>query len=328
MDIQNIYDNKNVIVLKPRLDWLEFTCPVDKKHETEIQKGLNSLAYADIEDFNSLSHTAQKKANQAKKGTGYKCRFYWLNDQKLTDQIMVAYKPKTTGKAFIKIILQPSGLTKDDMLSFRQFWGTIAVNYPYLKLENVFTQPKRITRMDIATDILNAAVGNLYIHPTSKTKSLKKQSLNQYKNLTGRLETNYLPHTAKTPAKAYAYDKKLQLESIDKLSPYGNIPLTRFEQRVETERAINNLGTLKNHFSEYSVEFFDQNALEKKSYDYALFCNYALARTAQKALELVPENLRDSFEKAFHDNLSDIWDTTKLQKGLIEDFVRLGLIEK
>lgn len=328
MDIQNIYDNKNVIVLKPRLDWLEFTCPVDKKHETEIEKGLNSLAYGDKSDFVSLSPIALKQANKEKKGTGYSRRFYWLNDQKLTDQIMVAYKPKNTDKAFIKIILQPSGLTKDDMVSFRQFWDMIAVNYPYLKLENVFTQPKRIKRLDIATDILNVAVGNLYVQPTSKTKAVKKQVIHQYRDMSGALETIYLPHTVKTAANAYVYDKKVKLEIDGQSSPYESIPLARFERRVETEKAINNLGTLKNYFSDYSLKFLDQQALVQKSYGYALFCNYALTRTPQKALELIPENLQASFEKVFYESLVDIWDTAKLQQALLEDFVRLGLIEK
>lgn len=328
LNIKDIYDTANVIVLKPRLDWLEFTCPVDKKHETEIEKGLNSLAYADTEDFVSLSPIAQKKANQAKKGTGYKRRFYWLNGQKLTDQIMVAYAPKDTKKAFIKIILQPSGLSAKDIAAFRQFWDALAINHPYLKLDNVFAQTGTIKRMDIATDILNVTVSNLYIQRLSATKSTKKQVMHVYKDLTGYVETIYLSHTVKTPAKDYVYDKKLQLESDEQDYPYGSIPMARFERRVETEKAINNLGTIKNYFSDYSVKFFDHNTLEKKAYKYKLFANYALARTPEKALELIPEKHQHFFEKAFQEGLNDIWQPELLHKGLLQDFVRLGLIEK
>src|SRR5690606_30686723 len=133
----------------------------DKMHKKEMKRSLGSLTHAGIEDFNSLSYTSKKEANQAKKGTGYESRFYWLNGQKLTDQIMVSYGTTGPQKAFMKIILQRCGLSGKDIAGFRQFWDAVMINYPYLRLDNIFAQTGTIKRMDIATDILNVTVSNL-----------------------------------------------------------------------------------------------------------------------------------------------------------------------
>lgn len=339
----------NIIICRPAIDWLEVGCAVPEEDRVEIVDGLNAF-------INNNSDFKLFPPKQDKRAFGYTRSFYWLNEGKLTTQVLIAFIPyghtkenkykKPSGKTkeidgkekevesgerdFIKIILQPSGLTTNDMAAFEGFWGVITQNYPHLSLHSIYARPDAIKRLDICVDMLNVHVSSLVvkIDPKILEKYPKKKKQLAYLNKTGRLETKYLPHNPKDIAREYVYDKRKELLDNGHDFPYGALPLTRFEKRVATEKSVHGLVDLKNHMEAFEIKAFNFRALKGKNHSYALFVNYALLRTVEKAADLIPEKHRKKYMDFFNNNLIELWDTQKLWDKWPDELKRLRLLDK
>lgn len=327
--LSKIDQYKNILIFNPVIDWLEIAPPVAEGDKREIRKGLNTIMYKTDDPNTKPLSPVEKK--QFKEIWNYKHGFLWKNGKAAVSSVVVGYEPKGNQSGFIKVTLQPSRMTSKDMQEFETFWDTTFSGHPYLKLKNIYQMGDVIKRLDIAVDMLNVHAGSIVakaLPKKAKGASTKKTKQVLYQNSTGRKETHYLPHDPKGSAPEYYYDKKQDMEDKGVAYPYGGLPMTRFEIRLKKpEKPVSKLHGLKNHFKDFDIRAFDYCSLLEKPYTYALFANYALARTMDKAAVLVPHPHKQKHIGFFEKNLINLWQPDLLREGLRKELKRIGFTE-
>ena len=166
-----------------------------------------------------------------------------------------------------------------------------------------------------------------------KGKQLKKEPV---QNPTGRTETMYFQMPENDKNQAYWYNKKIAFKEnakdpVDggKKSPYGEALYTRFEYRIqETDKPIANLHSFLNHLPKVHFRAADYSKIKGKDYTHALFLRYAVTRTRDKALEMIPDNHKAAYAASYEAAILDIWKPEMIwEKGWHPELISLGLLD-
>lgn len=202
-----------VTVLKPKVDCLSFTFPVESVTDKyAIRENLMALA----------GDTGTPEITNWQKIKNWGAAKYAMSfglDVSKDQRILIQCTAGQTNTPFLRIQFNPNIIGPKGVAKFREAVPKITKGkFDY----NDFLKGSRVTRIDIAVDLINVDVEDLLI---STNTSGKKMS---YFGVGGKLETAY-QNTSNT---TYVYDKR-QKQTDDGIEPeYGNAPHRRHLNRI------------------------------------------------------------------------------------------------
>jgi hypothetical protein len=326
------YKGAKLVILRPVIDKLIFEyklpAPIKKQMEHDIE--LNALKL----EQNKILKSATAKNVGAKRLYNFNKRYevtlvatYKLTGAKIIFQI----NPHKKKRGYIRCELNPARLGANGMGFFRLILQALTCTKAQFSFDDIWKQPKSIKRIDIAVDMLGVDASDLEGRYVYKKKQLKKHI---YQNTTGRLETHYFQKPENDKNQAFWYNKAVEIKNnakdpIDgrqKLK-YGGALYSRFEYRVEeTDKPIANLKSFTNHLPKLHFRAIDYNKIKGKNYTHALFLKYALHRTRDKALEMIPPKHQKDYAASYDKAIIDIWKPKKIwENGWLKELEYLGL---
>lgn len=333
------YKGGNLVILRPVIDKLIFEynfkdCGADRR---EIQEIVLKNAAKALKKVPGVF----KKATESNIGQE---RLYFLSrthkqvyiliHAPTNSKIVIQLEPRNKSSKFLRCELNPSKLKAGGMTFFRDFIKVLMANsLKDISFETIAQTPRGIRRIDIAVDMLGVDASDLEGRYVFKGKQLKKEPI---QNSTGRVETMYFQMPENDKNQAYWYNKKVQIKETlnDPLeggqkSPYSHALHTRFEYRInETDKPIANLKSLLNHLNKVHFRAADYTKIKEKDYTHLLFLRYALARTRNKALEMIPVDLQDQYAASYDAAIIDFWQPEKIwEKGWHTELISLGLLD-
>lgn len=333
------YKGGQIAILRPVIDKLIFEynfkdCDANKR---KIQEAVLKNASIALKKVPGMF----KKATEGNVGQE---RLYYLSKTHrqifvLThaptgSKIIIQLEPRNKSSKFLRCELNPSRLRADGMTFFRDFIKVLTENsWKEISFETIAKTPKGIRRIDIAVDMLGVDASDLEGQYVFKGKKLKKEPV---QNTTGRVETMYFQMPENDKNQAYWYNKKVQIkETVKDLleggqkSPCGDALYTRFEYRVnETDKPIANLKSLLNHLTKVHFRAADYTKIKGKDFTHMLFLRYALLRTRDKALEMIPNDLKIKYAASYDTAILDIWKPQDIwDKGWCAELISLGLLD-
>lgn len=181
-----------VAVLKPRIDYLSFTFPIDE----DEQEGLSSNIFHLKEEKNILYrikdyHGKQAKNVSKKKVTKpdtdelkrYKQNFYIFPIKDSSKYALLQIDPTDKSLRYLRLRFNPNSLGVDGVSAL---WKYLTQEVLVSKFDwEKFTSHVNITRLDIAVDIIGAHVKELMIID----KRQKQAKTNTISSSSGRPET-------------------------------------------------------------------------------------------------------------------------------------------
>ena len=299
------YREIGIIVLKPIIDRLSFTVSPSKEFFSCYG------ATAEVEEFKK--YVSGDLFNRA--STGYEglalisgvtfnkppYRHYNLNLRLTVGEgasVFIQASPKSAKYAFLRFDYNPSRFNDQGLAKFRAFVEDIfeasGVHIPY---DEVLAWAD-ISRLDIAVDILGARPSDMEIMVMTKAGPIPQKS-QSFASKTGRMETIYPKLKKDGSNREYVYDKRQELIDNGHEPLYGEFLHSRFECRIQKTK-LNKLLKVHNRCDKVSIRVLDYKKFFKLHHTYKLFIRYALARrSVQKALDVVPSQLRPKYEKSY-----------------------------
>ncbi len=331
------YKGAKLVILRPVIDKLIFEYGFKDcgNHKRDIQATVLANAITAYE-IKAIPFTLATKANVGAQRLYYLSKAYEHNfvlTYKPTGaKIIIQLKANKTGAPFMRCDLNPARLGAGGMTFFREFLKVMLCNdYKELSFETIAKTVKAVKRIDIAVDMLGVDASDLEGRYVYKDKQLKKKPI---QNTTGRVETMYFKMPENDKNQAYWYNKRQAFKDNAKhpikggqSSPYGQALYTRFEYRVEeTDKPIANLHSFLNHLSKVHFRAIDYSKITGKDYTHVLFLRYALTRTRDKALEMIPPDLHAEYAASYDKAIVKIWKPKKIwEKGWLTELAYLGL---
>lgn len=333
------YKGGEIIILRPIIDKLifEYRFKDCGSQAREVKESTLINAMKLVEKMPSLFKVASNSNVGFKRN--YYLRMHYEHNYVLIykptgAKIIIQLQSRHKNGAFMNCDLNPARLGPKGMDFFRDAIKLLTANDFYeISFETMAAVPKSLKRIDIAVDILGVDASDLEARYVFKGKILKK---NVIQNPTGRAETQQfmLPKTDKN--EAYWYNKKQAMKDLSKeddpldggqTPPYGQGLYTRFEYRIEdTEKPISNLHSFANHLKKVHFRAVDFSKIAGKNYTHPLFLRYAILRTCEKALEMIPTEKREEYSASYKAAMLDIWDPEKIWgEGWPRELVSLGL---
>lgn len=334
---QYSYKGAKLIVLRPVIDKLifEYSLAACGTHKWPIQEQVLKNAKDLIKKQQDFELATNKNVGTKRLSGLFK---YYIHNYLLTykptgAKVVLQIADPDKGKALIRCELNPARLGTGGMMYFRGFLNKLLNNkHKDLSFEIIAKRPKSIKRIDIAVDFLGVDISDLEGRYIDKDKQLKKKPI---QNHSGRTETMYLQMPENDKNEAYWYNKRQAYKDKAKdpvdggqVSPYGKALYTRYEYRIqETDKPIAHLHSLLNHLPKVSFRAIDYSRVEGKDFTHALFLRYALSRTREKALEMIPDNLRAEYAASYDKAIVNIWKPEKIwEKGWEKELDSLGLL--
>ncbi|HAJ89814.1 MAG TPA: hypothetical protein DCM27_02185, partial [Rhodospirillaceae bacterium] len=246
---------------------------------------------------------------------------FFLRHQKSDSKVAIQLQGWGKGR-FFRCEFNPDKLQKSGMDDLKSLLDALFKNdiYP-ITYQNIFDNPKGINRIDIAVDMLGVDACDLEGRYLFKNKALKGHV---YESPNGRLETFYFVLPDSDKGRCYWYNKGKEAGASDKTvdgmydgssSPYQGVLHTRYEFRIlNSTKPLSNLHSFLNHLSKVTFRAMDYDVVVGKDFTYFLFLRYALNRTKEKALEMIPKDKRSDYSVAFDSAVIDIWDANKIWK--------------
>lgn len=316
------YKELNITVLRPALDRLTFGfCP--DKHFIKYAPGV-TLEEVKAHIKKSLWHDG--KVASEKTGLSHVTDVSFMKQPYVAYNVNLRYKPpssthsiliqidpkgKSSKKAFMRFDMNPQHFSKKALGEFRAFIedmliipGSSVVTYD----EFLIWCP--IYRADVCIDVLGARPAELEIR-VMKGKKEAPQKSHIYKSKTGRTETVYTKVKKGKSSDEYIYDKRQEQIDLGEEPVYGDFLHSRYESRVQ-KTTFHKLANIKNRCNRVAIRALDTSKLHKMHYTNHLFIRHALARTLEKALELIPPPLQSKFKKSYEGNMRNIWNTQKI----------------
>jgi len=174
----------------------------------------------------------------------------------------------------------------------------------------MFANEGKVTRLDIAVDLINIDLEDLLVSTPKPSVSMG------YFGLTGKAETKYL-NVNKKGSNLYVYDRrarlaKLQQEGVGDGPEYGDTKHTRVEVRTHADKPITALPGLQNRLKR--IDLIDIEAAEppEEQYHWQLFQDSCRYRGVAGALALLPDGVRDQYEAAIKAVSGQLWRPDKL----------------
>lgn len=300
-----------ISVLQPIIDKITITIPVCHDDDREaIRQGLYDFANKDDwPDFKSSSS----------KG-GYKIAVD-CTDPVSGEKILIQADPKKkTIKSFLRLEFNPSKLGTEGLSKFKS--RLTEMTYGSVTWDEVLSAGKA-TRVDVATDMVNAPLGNLLFD----SKIPGKQHI--YTGRGGNLETAYLGLKKTGKASDLIVYDKLQ-EATDKHQElgYSGIVHTRVEitKRGYTQK-LSNLAEMKNLFEQVTIVHPGAPPDGTDAWVWELFMDSCRLRGMGKGLALVPEELRVIFEAKLDEASARSWQPKKLWARWSMIVMQSGLLD-
>lgn len=233
--------------------------------------------------------------------------------------IQVAPKNPDSNLSFMRFVMNPSQYDKADFQAFRAFIEELLVCPDACVSYDDFLVWSKVYRADVAVDILGARPSDLEIIPLVSGKPAAKKK-HIYKSATGRTETVYPGAKKAKSSDTYIYDKRKEQEEAGNPPIYGDFLHSRFECRI-SKTTFFKLAGCTNRCGRVSVRALDPKIFAKEHYTRQLFIRYALERSLQKALAVIPTKYQPKFLKAYNGTMRDIWDAKYLW-GFWKDTVK------
>ena len=286
-------------ILTPKVDYISFTYNIPLDDQDAVKQALWDLPKED-----GPFSPAKKKVSR------YKTRVN-LTHPASGKSVLIEADPKPTkdGKMvpFLRFQFNPDKLGPDGMAFMKErLEYAFSGNYPW----KAIAINCKVTRIDLAIDILNVPIDQLLISSSKAGKS------HCYYSATGVLETAYLEVKSGKAGNTYAYNKNQQLMDMKRNPKYDGVPHTRIELRVRTSRSIVKLGALPNPFTKLNIAY---PSLVGKSpeqpHNWQHLLDSVRYRGRKAALALIPDDsLREAYEDALTSAQGEFWKPRKLWK--------------
>lgn len=333
------YKGGDLVILRPVIDKLIFEynfkdCGSDKRkiQETVLKNASKTLKKASgVFKIATDKNVGQERLYYLNKTHK---RIYVLIHAPTGSKIIIQLEPRKQTSKFLRCELNPSRLRANGMAFFKDFMKLLMANSQKdITFETIAKTPMGVKRIDIAVDMLGVDASDLEGRYVFKNKKLKKEPI---QNTTGRVESMYFQMPENDKNQAYWYNKKIQIKETAKdpleggqKSPYGHALHTRFEYRInETDKPIANLKSLLNHLTKVHFQAADYTKIKGKDFTHPLFLRYALLRTRDKALEMIPDDLKDKYAASYGAAIMDIWQPEQIwEKGWHAELISLGLLD-
>lgn len=304
-----------VTVFKPIIDALTFTVPIPKQLEVLLEKRLGQLASGSggLADKVSIAAKAEKKGS-----TKYQRSYEVAYEQ---SKVLLQIKPNSETSNFLRVEINPWRLTSSEI---NGVWEVLSgISEGHLS-KMVVAEAAKVTRIDIAIDMLNIDPEDILVSHTFAGKT------NAYFGGNGKIETIYFDKKTKAST-TYLYDKKIQMKETGKPThagpnDYGDAKYTRLERRVQTQKPIKNLVSLKNPLKQLDLLDMDGCETPGEPHVWRLFQDACRYRGLVAALELLPAKEREDFQKVIEkssgllwrpDNIWSFWKNSLASSGLL-----------
>jgi hypothetical protein len=245
----------------------------------------------------------------------------WLNLPGTSQQVFVQAGPKPGKKLpYLRLDFNPAKLGESGMLAFKAELDVLLVG---VGGHSTLFKAGKVTRLDIACDLLNVGLDELVL------QSLKTGKTVAYYGTNGRVETIY---KEVPPAKGYdfwrfkAYDKKQELLDTGASSNVNSAPLTRVEFVAAPKCAISKLKLMESPFAGRKV-FWASGAQPPKGGDllWSFFVDSCQLRGIKAAYARIPLKMRPAYRKAMASAEDAIWDEKTLWKAWPQVLKAAGL---
>lgn len=224
-------------ILIPKIDKLSITYDIPTNEHQVVKEMLWGL----MKEGDLFSSAKASKANR------YKTRAI-LTHPMTGREILIEVDPKAAkaNVPFVRLEFNPDKLGPEGVSFVQQQLEAIFLgNHPW---QAIATSGK-VTRIDLALDLLNIPIDQLVVSSTKGGKS------HCYYSAAGALETAYLEIKGKKAGPKVVYDKAQQLADAKRNPKFEGVPHTRIEVHVKTQRSIAKLGTLPNPFVGLDVSY-------------------------------------------------------------------------
>lgn len=204
-------------------------------------------------------------------------------------QFYLSARPVSVSNAPLRIEFNPANTKAETFDHLCAFWSSI--DYDNIPL-GALVHDARVTRLDIAIDILNLLPADIYVR-AKKTKkiwiAIDPDSGVETSYYYWKTQKDFFGPTS--PADLVIYDKGRQLDAMKQERLYGNLPHTRIELRLRKASKPLSLPGLKWPFKEIT---FRRGVVFEPIMDqrlWSLFLDSVRYRGLEPAGALLPEDL-------------------------------------
>lgn len=297
---------KTVSILYPVIDKLSFTIPVDEEDHNTFDEILMDIHKID-EEFSSVSAKDKK----------YKINTEWT-DTETGQKVLIQCKPVKAKYNYMRVELNPSLLGPKGMSRFKHmFEFNVAVgSYPYSDI----LEKGRITRADIAVDIISAPAHEFIVSGSGKGKTIKYLGVE-----THNMETTYLDKPKSNPSYKKVYNKlQHQIDKGIDLS-FNGVFLTRVEYK-HSKSEFGKLNTIHNPFKKMNIchPIYMPDGMD--SWVWELFLNSCRHKGIQSSLDLLPNELKAPSKEALEKAAVETWRPEKLWEKWDNYLIKSGVL--
>ncbi len=303
-----------VSVHKPIIDRMSFTFPVT---DTLMRKCVRSWLLAESKKPGSSVNKWTKLQDW---GSQQYHHSFAINCSKGTP-VLLQIEAENPGTAFLRVEFNPNAIGPNGMGIFqdslsKMFGGA----FTYLDI----AAGCKVTRFDVAVDLVNIDVEDLLITTTKPGKTMS------YFSLAGKKETAYL-NIKKKGSNLYVYDRKALIEKLfvegsGQPSEFGEAPYTRIECRVKPDKPITSLPKSHNPFKKIGLIDIEAPASPEAEHHWRLFQDSCRYRGVAGALNQLPEGTRDEYQAALDAVSGDLWRPQKLWEHWEDTLTKSGVL--
>lgn len=295
---------KGYKVLIPKIDKVSFTYDIPDDHH----KAVISFLYHWVEDHRHLKSVPPYK-------TRYRRTFiFTFPENGATVRIDADPKSSKTPMPFFRFEFNPAALGKSGIECFQhELHGVLMNEHPWEKIAKTC----RVTRLDIAVDLLGVRMEDLIIVPGITKQQLKKFAIF---SASGKLETIYpiYKHGAKAPLRIY--DKAQQLSDTGAPAKFEGVAYARVEAELDGKKLqgkpLMSLHKLKNPFLGLGViDPTNPVSPPESLHAWSYFLDSCRMRGKEGALEMLPtDELRSVYAQTLEKADRRLWNPEKLWK--------------
>jgi hypothetical protein len=198
-------------------------------------------------------------------------------------------KPNSSSMAPIRIEYNPSRLKSDTLQKLGELWSK--ADGSGIPLPALFSDA-RITRLDIAVDILNLWIADIYPHVENAKKVwMAIEPKTGIQTAYFHWTTNQKTFGHQKQADLSIYDKRQQLEDTGTDNPFEGVPYTRVELRLNKKCHPDKLAELPYPFEKIFLRRGIVNEPIMDQRIWSMFLDSMRFRGRENALKLLPEEL-------------------------------------
>lgn len=306
-----VSNTDTVYFLPPVIDTVSLVFPVE---EIEAQKSIgNFLIGLTKEPGSGFSETKNPSVGG-----------YWQNihltDPSSGERVLIQADKKQAGN-FMRFEFNPSKLGKAGLAYFKDRLSDIFAGvWGYADL----MQHGKVTRLDVAYDVLNCSIKDLLVRASGKGKS------HAYFGVDEEVETIYLGISkGKKNSNFYAYNKRQDLRDKGQPKQFWGLPWTRIEARIIDPKC--SLKAIKSVAQKpldvFEVYLPSLATPPEMDHHWKMFTDSCWHRGIEGALGLLPDELKDKYEVALQQSAEKFWKPDKLWKAFPDGLEKSGLLD-